>query len=114
MWWMWFVGPALLLVVYVLTGARDKRAEAEVERWRKGFWPRSKEADALVGEAAYRDAPAATGPAPKGASRGTAGAKQVSALPSALKRLIDQRSSGIMSSSLTVPIGRRITPLCVW
>jgi hypothetical protein len=41
MWWMWIVGPILVLIIYRLTGARDKRSEAEVERWRRSMGPKS-------------------------------------------------------------------------
>jgi hypothetical protein len=83
MWWMWIVGPALLLVIYLLTGARDKRAEAEVERWRRDFWPRVK-ADEVEGSN-YRAPPIEAKAAPVPGGRG---AKQVSSLPGLLHRMI--------------------------
>jgi len=35
MTWLWFVGPLVVALVYVLTNWRDHRREVEIERWRK-------------------------------------------------------------------------------
>jgi hypothetical protein len=35
MTWLWFFGPLVTGLVYVLTGLRDKRRDAEVDRWQK-------------------------------------------------------------------------------
>src|SRR5262245_50407704 len=32
--WLWWVGPLVAVLVYLFTGSRDKRREAEVDRWR--------------------------------------------------------------------------------
>ncbi len=81
MWWMWIVGPALVLVIYVLTSARDKRSEAEVERWRAAFWPRTQRDDEIASEGGYRKAPALE-------KAGKAGAKKVASLPGPLHRMV--------------------------
>lgn len=40
--WMWYVGPALVALIYLLTGWRDRRRDAEIERWRVTMGPRGK------------------------------------------------------------------------
>jgi hypothetical protein len=35
MTWLWFVGPLVMGLVYVLTGWRDRRREVEIERWQQ-------------------------------------------------------------------------------
>src|SRR5262245_58833034 len=35
MTWLWFVGPLVAALVYVLTGRRDERRESALSRWRK-------------------------------------------------------------------------------
>jgi hypothetical protein len=35
MTWLWFVGPVVTGLVYALTGRRDKRRDAEIDRWRQ-------------------------------------------------------------------------------
>src|SRR5262245_24673441 len=34
MWWLWIVGPILVGIIYAVTAGRDRRIEAEVERFR--------------------------------------------------------------------------------
>lgn len=34
MWWMWILGPLVAALVFLLTDWRDKRRDAEIERWR--------------------------------------------------------------------------------
>src|SRR4051812_4588955 len=37
--WLWIAGPAVAALVFVLTDRRDKRHDAEVERWRGRMAP---------------------------------------------------------------------------
>jgi hypothetical protein len=34
MWWLWIAGPLVAALVFLLTDWRDKRRDAEIERWR--------------------------------------------------------------------------------
>jgi hypothetical protein len=34
MWWLWIVGPILVSIIYAVTAGRDRRIEAEAERFR--------------------------------------------------------------------------------
>ncbi len=85
MWWMWIVGPILLVLIWLTTGWRDRRREREVEAWRRTMGPKK----AVGKEAAgYRSTKKignpATGP----------GAKIVGALPGPLQRLLDTAGGG--------------------
>jgi|HubBroStandDraft_6_1064221.scaffolds.fasta_scaffold164963_3 hypothetical protein len=65
MWWLWIAGPVAAALIYVLTGWRDRRREAEIERW-----------EAMTSERAGRDT------------------KRVNSLPGPLMRLIDVAGGG--------------------
>jgi hypothetical protein len=67
MWWLWIAGPVAAALVYVLTGWRDRRREAAIERWQ-----------ALMNE---RD----------GRKKGV---KRVSSLPGPLMRMVDVAGGG--------------------
>src|SRR4051812_44312520 len=47
MWWLWIVGPLAAALVFLLTGTRDKRREAEVEAWRLRMGPLAKRASGI-------------------------------------------------------------------
>jgi hypothetical protein len=83
MWWMWIVGPILVLIIYVLTGARDKRSEAEIDRWRRSMGPKSVVRKEHAG---YRDRKELTEPGP--------GAKLVTSLPGPLHRMVEAAGGG--------------------
>jgi hypothetical protein len=83
MWWMWIVGPILVLIIYVLTGARDKRSEAEVERWRRSMGPKSVARKERPG---YRDGKELTVPGP--------GARKVTSLSGPLYRMVQTAGGG--------------------
>jgi hypothetical protein len=74
---LWIAGPVLAALVFVLTDWRDKRREAELEKWRSQFGPEP-EVDRVGG---YRD------PVKK-ETKGPRGAKRVSALPGSLGRML--------------------------
>lgn len=78
MWWMWIVGPLLIALIYVLTGARDRRREAEVERWRSQAGAPIPADQPPTG---YRDAK-------KPASDARVGAKRVASVPAPLLRML--------------------------
>src|SRR5580692_12078918 len=65
MWWLWIAGPVAAALVYVLTGWRDRRREAEIEGW-----------EARMGE------------------RGGRAPKRVGGIPSALMRMVDAAGGG--------------------
>lgn len=83
MWWMWIVGPILVLIIYGLTGGRDKRSEAEIERWRLSMGPKSAVRKKPAGSRGGKDGPA---PGP--------GAKRVMSLPGVLHRLVEAVGGG--------------------
>lgn len=90
MWWLWIAGPIVAALVYLLTDWRDKRREAEVERWRAGFGPhRSPEVHRE--QAGYRDVgKEVVVEPPKGP-----GAKRAGAIPGPLVRMLDAAGGGI-------------------
>lgn len=83
---MWYVGPIAILAIYALTNVRDKRRDAEVERWRTEVWP-SREGE-VVSASDYRGKPKVK-PAPKGPA-----AKAIAAIPAALHRMVDLAGGG--------------------
>lgn len=83
MWWMWIVGPILVLIIYRLTGARDKRSEAEVERWRRSMGPKSVVRKERAG---YRDGKELIEAGP--------GARRVTSLSGPLHRMVQAAGGG--------------------
>src|SRR3954464_8230356 len=49
MWWLWIVGPLAAALVFLLTGTRDKRREAELSAWRRRMGPLAKKVNAVPG-----------------------------------------------------------------
>jgi hypothetical protein len=47
MWWLWIVGPLAAALVFLLTGTRDKRRDAEVEAWRRRMGPLAKKVSSI-------------------------------------------------------------------
>jgi hypothetical protein len=84
MQWLWWVGPLVAGLVYVLTAFRDKRREAEIERWRAQMGP-----GAVVKKesAGYRGGKDLTAPGP--------GAKRVGSLPGPLHRILETTGGGL-------------------
>jgi hypothetical protein len=87
MWWLAFVGPVVVVIVYVLTGGRDRRREAEVERWRRRWSSTVREVKRE--RSAYRSGKEvavekASGP----------GARRVSSLPGPLARMLENTGGG--------------------
>ncbi|MEP7120039.1 MAG: hypothetical protein ABJE95_03975 [Byssovorax sp.] len=85
MWWMWIVGPSLLVLIWLTTGFRDRRREREVEAWRLTMGPKV----AVEKEAAGYRTTKKIGKPPVGP-----GAKIVNALPGPLQRVIDTAGGG--------------------
>lgn len=83
MWWMWIVGPILVLIIYRLTGARDKRSEAEVEKWRRAMGPKSVVRKERAG---YRDG--------KDLLEAGPGGRTVTSLPGPLHRMVQAAGGG--------------------
>src|SRR6185369_13404476 len=49
MWWLWIVGPLAAALVFILAGTRDKRREAELERWKQKMGPLAKAVRSIPG-----------------------------------------------------------------
>jgi len=81
--WLWFVGPLVAGLIYVLTGGRDKRREREIERWRARMAPKK----VVRKDGAYRDGKSATETAP--------GLRRVTSLPSPLPRILEATGGGV-------------------
>lgn len=86
MTWLWFAGPLLTALVYVLTGWRDKRREVELERWKKqmGRGVKVKREDA-----AYRSGKEVKTPVAK------PGPRSVSSMPGPLSRVLATTGGGV-------------------
>lgn len=84
-WWLWLVGPLVVVLVYVLTGRPDRRLAAEIERWRV---QRARDARQVKREgSAYRSGrEVAVDP--------DAGPRRVTSLPGPLARVLSATGGG--------------------
>lgn len=89
MTWLWFVGPLVMGLVYVLTGRRDRRREAEIERWKQQM-----AAHVAPGEGpwGYRDGKPAAKRADSKAE--TPGPRRVATMPGSLTRMLASAGGG--------------------
>jgi hypothetical protein len=87
MWWLSFVGPIVVALVYVLTGRPDRRREGELDRWRAQRGAGQKR-DVKREETAYRSGKetVTTGSRP--------GPRRVTSLPGPLARLLEATGGG--------------------
>jgi hypothetical protein len=81
---LWWAAPLVAALVYALTGWRDKRREAEIERWRKQMGPGAVVRKEAVGD--YRSSKEVGQPGP--------GAKEVPSMPGPLHRALASTGGG--------------------
>jgi hypothetical protein len=87
MWWLWFVGPLVMGLVYVLTGRRDRRREVEIERWQ-----RQMDARTAPEERAWVYRSGKPSPVPVA---GKPGPRRVTTMPGPLTRMLASAGGGV-------------------
>ena len=90
MTWLWFVGPLVMGLIYVLTGRRDRRRDVEIERWQQQMPPRTPE-----GDRGYREGKPGTQRAVPGKPGAGAGPRRVTAMPGPLTRMLETAGGGV-------------------
>jgi len=89
----WALGPAAIVIIYLLTGGRDRRRTDAVDQWRR-FTPVLEEAEPIAREGSYRDAPADDNAVIAKLKKRPSDVKKIRSLPGPLARLIEATGGG--------------------